>query len=363
MKARGTLAKCPAVAGQLGEALLPAMLPALPGVVFEPTRLHLPDDLPYERWLQIVRALLSMEGGVQWWLADCWAYGERKYGEGAEIAESIGRAYKTLRNYGSVGRAFELSRRRPNLSFAHHEVVAALPPEKADEWLAEAERDGLTRNMLRFQVMCSAAAERTRKVELDAKALGKFSVIYADPPWQYEHAAPGGYRNAIERQYPTMSLEEICALPVPDLCARHAALFLWVPAPLVFHVAPVTCAWGPFVYRTQIVWVKDSPAAIGNYVMPQHEVLTLSVRGEMPLPAPENRPPSVLFAPRREHSRKPDEAYELIERMYPGLPKVELFARTARPGWAAWGNQAPTSESPPAGDGLDIPGFLRRAAQ
>jgi hypothetical protein len=73
MKARGTLpANLPTVGRLFAEPLLPAMLPTLPGVVFEPTRLHLPDDLPYERWLQIVRALLAMNGGVQWWIADCW---------------------------------------------------------------------------------------------------------------------------------------------------------------------------------------------------------------------------------------------------------------------------------------------------
>ena len=70
-------------------------------------------------------------------------------------------------------------------------------------------------------------------------------------------------------------------------------------------------------------------------------------------PPERNRPPSVIHAPRREHSRKPDEAYELIERMYPELPKIELFARGKREGWSAWGNQA---------DGLDIPDYLKRVA-
>jgi len=80
-----------------------------------------------------------------------------------------------------------------------------------------------------------------------------------------------------------------------------------------------------------------------SFVRNQHELLLVATRGDMPSPSPANRPPSVISAPRREHSRKPDEAYELIERMYPELPKIELFARHARPGWAAWGNEVGTA--------------------
>jgi N6-adenosine-specific RNA methylase IME4 len=78
----------------------------------------------------------------------------------------------------------------------------------------------------------------------------------------------------------------------------------------------------------------------------------------MPSPSPANRPSSVIDAPRREHSRKPDEAYELIERMYPELPKIELFARQAGPGWAAWGNEVRAETAPDDG----IPNFLRRTS-
>src|SRR5262249_54878479 len=99
--------------------------------------------------------------------------------------------------------------------------------------------------------------------------------------------------------------------------------------------------WG-FEYKTHVVWVKDW-IGVGFWVHNQHEILLVAARGDMPTPAPANRPPSVIIAPRREHSRKPDEAYVLIERMYPDLPKIELFARQTRPGWAAWGNQVGTA--------------------
>jgi N6-adenosine-specific RNA methylase IME4 len=350
------------------------MLPTLPGVVFEPTRLHLPDDLPYERWLQIVHALLSMEGGVQWWIADCWAFGEHKYGERVKAANDIGRSFQTCANYGSVGRRFDFSRRRQNLSFAHHEAVAALPPDEQEQWLDEAEAHGLMRNDLRSQLRQAKAVERTHKVEFDAKALGKFTCILADPPYQYEHMPPGGYTRAVENHYPTMSRDEICALHVPDVCARHAVLFLWSPPPLFLQAATIMVAWG-FQYRTHGVWRKDK-IGLGYILRQQHEDFLIGTRGEMPTPLESNRQHSVFDAPRGEHSAKPDRMYELIEAMYGG-PRLEMFARKSRPGWTCWGNQIhePPKPTPasneiseplkPASDDLDldIPGFLRRAPQ
>ena len=110
-----------------------------------------------------------------------------------------------------------------------------------------------------------------------------------------------------------------------------------------------------FEYATGVVWTKDV-VGLGHFIRGQHEHLLIATRGDFPRPLPANRPPSVICAPRREHSRKPDEAYELIERMYPDLPKIELFARAARPGWDAGGNEVPPV------DDLEIPTFLRRAA-
>jgi N6-adenosine-specific RNA methylase IME4 len=127
-------------------------------------------------------------------------------------------------------------------------------------------------------------------------------------------------------------------------------LFLWAPTPLLPEAWRVMEAWG-FSYRSMIVWVKLNPngeglsLGMGQWTRLQNENLLIASRGDFPCPAPAARPPSVLMAPRREHSRKPDEVYRLIEEMYPhpGLPRIELFARNARPGWAAWGNEIITA--------------------
>jgi N6-adenosine-specific RNA methylase IME4 len=136
-----------------------------------------------------------------------------------------------------------------------------------------------------------------------------------------------------------MSLEAICAMEVEQIAAPDAVLFLWTTAPMLPEAMQVMHAWG-FTYKTHMVWGKDRPG-LGYWVRNQHELLLIGACGNMRSPAEGARPPSIIVAPKREHSRKPDEAYELIERMYPDLPKIELFARNARDGWSQWGNQAP----------------------
>jgi N6-adenosine-specific RNA methylase IME4 len=167
-------------------------------------------------------------------------------------------------------------------------------------------------------------------------SIGVFPILYADPPWRYEHAVSDS--RAIENQYPTMTLEEICALRVADVCTPDAVLFLWATSPKLAESIRVLDAWG-FNYRTCAVWVKEQ-LGMGYYFRQKHELLLVATRGAPPAPAPDARPASVVMAPRTKHSAKPPEFYDLIERMYPSLPKLELFCRSPRQGWKAWGNQA-----------------------
>lgn len=175
------------------------------------------------------------------------------------------------------------------------------------------------------------------KANRDLPTGARYSVIYADPPWRYEHPPMGGNR-VIENHYPTMALEEICALDVSALAADHAVLYLWATAPKLAECMSVIEAWG-FDYRTNLVWVKDK-IGMGYYARNQHELLLVARRGELPPPKESDRISSVVHADRGAHSVKPAVFYELIESWYPGQPRIELFSRMARPGWDAWGNQA-----------------------
>ncbi len=167
-------------------------------------------------------------------------------------------------------------------------------------------------------------------------SVGRHPVIYADPPWLYEHAE--SVSREIENHYPTMTLQQICGLSVPEIVTDDAILFLWATSPKLAEAMQVISAWG-FDYRTCMVWDKER-LGMGYYARQQHELLLIATKGSLPAPAPEVRPPSVIRAPRGTHSSKPERFYEIIEGMYPGLPKLELFCRVPRSGWAVWGNQS-----------------------
>ena len=162
---------------------------------------------------------------------------------------------------------------------------------------------------------------------------GKYSIIYADPPWEYEHEVSTS--REVENKYPTMPLDKIKNIDVP--ASDDALLFLWVTVPKMEEGLAVMKAWG-FNYRTGLVWVKNT-IGMGYYVRQQHELLLIGAKGNgIGVPLPENRPSSVINANRGEHSKKPDVVYEIIEKMYPNHTRIEMFARNRRVGWDSWGN-------------------------
>lgn len=172
-----------------------------------------------------------------------------------------------------------------------------------------------------------------------------FDVILADPPWRFEYWVPGqgiGTR-AAEAHYPTMTEDEIAALPVGGLAAKNCVLFLWCVWPRIFHVQKVIEAWG-FEYKTKaFTWVKAKEAGFGHfmgmgfYTRANDEPCLLAVKGRMPVAAHDVL--SIIYAPVHEHSQKPVEQYDKIERLYPGRRYLELFARKPRAGWSSWGNE------------------------
>ena len=164
----------------------------------------------------------------------------------------------------------------------------------------------------------------------------RYALLYADPPWRYDFAVSSN--REIENQYPTMDIEDICSLPVPEITADDAVLFLWATSPKLTESLRVMQSWG-FTYKTCMVWVKDK-IGMGYYARQRHEILLIGTRGHLPTPEPSTRPDSVITAPRGKHSAKPVEAYELLEAMYPGAAKVEIFCRSPRDGWHVWGNQS-----------------------
>ena len=180
---------------------------------------------------------------------------------------------------------------------------------------------------------------------------GGWATVYADPPWRFANrtgkVAPEHRR--LDR-YDTMTTAEIEALPVADVAAPNSHLYLWVPNALLPEGLAVMEAWG-YRYVSNIVWAKrrkdggPDGRGVGFYFRNVTELILFGVRGTLRTLDPGRRQVNMIETRKREHSRKPDEAYGLIEDCSPG-PRLELFARYPRPGWTVWGNESDAEITP-----------------
>ena len=168
----------------------------------------------------------------------------------------------------------------------------------------------------------------------------KYDVILADPPWKYRKQIGD---LATDDFYPTMDIEDICSLPIGEFASDNSILFLWTTPPTLLEYAPLVFdAWG-FEYKTKgFCWVKSNPSGFGfrmgtgYYTGSNTEDCLIGIRGSMPRVGSTEQ---IIFAPVQEHSRKPDIQYGKIEKLYPNMNYLELFARRKREGWDVWGNE------------------------
>jgi N6-adenosine-specific RNA methylase IME4 len=181
--------------------------------------------------------------------------------------------------------------------------------------------------------------------------VNRYSIIYADPPWRFTTYSDKGKDRAPEKHYDTMSIADIAALPIADMAADDCALFMWVYQPMLREAFTLFEAWG-FTFKTvAYFWVKisggqdrlfygneDVLKGLGYHTRTGAEQVWLATRGKgyERISKGEGQ---VVFAPRREHSRKPDEIAESIVRLCGDIPRIELFARARRAGWDAFGNE------------------------
>ncbi|WP_213175170.1 MT-A70 family methyltransferase [Croceicoccus gelatinilyticus] len=220
-----------------------------------------------------------------------------------------------------------------------------------------------------------------------AAPLTGFRLFYADPPWSFEthdgrSRTPTQKRFAkarassskavgektfreAEDHYPTMSIEEMSALPIAEMAAKDAVLAMWIVGSHCDVAFDLAAAWGFPTFVTDLFyWAKQKlvhanqvdlftgdipppPMSMGYYSRKQVEPCWLFKRGKgVPVAAHDVR--QLIIAPRAEHSRKPVEAYERLERMFSAVPRIELFARNTRPGWSAWGNEVGKYDAPSA---------------
>lgn len=171
-----------------------------------------------------------------------------------------------------------------------------------------------------------------------------YTTILADPPWQFQNRTG---KMAPEHQrllrYPTMAVKEIMDLPIQEVAADRSHLYLWVPNALLNEGLQVMAAWG-FTYKSNLIWYKvrkdggPDGRGVGFYFRNVTEMILFGVRGSLRTLQPGRRQVNLLSTRKREHSRKPDELFDIIEQCSPG-PYLELFARFQRDGWDQWGNE------------------------
>lgn len=177
----------------------------------------------------------------------------------------------------------------------------------------------------------------------------KFTTVLADPPWQFQNRtgkmAPEHKRLM---RYPTLPLNEICDMKIGEVCTENAHLYLWVPNALLIEGLEVMNAWG-FRYKTNLIWNKirkdggPDGRGVGFYFRNTTEMILFGVKGSLRTLQPGRSQVNVICTMKQEHSRKPDEQYDLIESCSPP-DYLELFGRGSRQNWTVWGNQAENYE-------------------
>jgi len=199
--------------------------------------------------------------------------------------------------------------------------------EKAPEELKEKVRTGQTSINYAYKTV----NRQDKKANKEPIPQGEFDVILADPPWKYDINT----RGSPDDHYDVMTDNDIYNLKIPS--SKDCVLFMWGTASKLPEALKVIETWG-FIYKTHMVWIKDK-IGTGYYFRGKHELLLVAVKGNPLIPEEKDRPESVLVAPRTTHSKKPEEVYSIIERMYPNAKYLELFARNTRKNWKSWGNE------------------------
>jgi N6-adenosine-specific RNA methylase IME4 len=303
-------------------------------------------DTEMQNWLVEIKVRATRRLGVV----------EKEQRDKGEIAKS-GRKGEPAKNRSKSGDVTSLAP-KPTLKdlgidshlSATAAKFAASPEVKFDQIIAETKeksKELTSAAILRVAVQAPARAAKQEKIAREAKAGGQalptgtlFPVVLCDCPWKYDFASTES--RAIENQYPTASVQELClgifnGRDVRTLFAKDAAMFFWATAPKLREALQVLDAWG-FEYKTNFVWDKEK-IGMGYWCRGQHEHLLVATRGDMPAPDASARVSSVIRADRDAHSEKPKVVFSIIKKMFPKLPKLQLFGREQEAGWVTWGNQ------------------------
>jgi N6-adenosine-specific RNA methylase IME4 len=294
------------------------------------TSLVVSPDATYDAWLHIGDTLARIGRAHQWWIGDWLRHGEHQWGTKYEDGMArTGLEYQTLRDHKWVAESVALSLRNDKLEWSHHKEVASLAPTAQEKWLGLAEEHRWSVRELRQQI-------RGRQDEdPPPPPAGKYRCIVADPPWYVEKIT----REVRPKQgpgldYPTLTVEQVTALPVPSFADEDCHLYLWTTHRYLPQALEIACAWG-FTYQCLMTWVKNVGITPFSWMYDTEHVI-FAKRGSLDLKQLGLR--LSFSAPVTKHSEKPAVFYERVLNASPG-PRIELFARSERDGFTAWGNE------------------------
>lgn len=223
------------------------------------------------------------------------------------------------------------------------DALAKLPVEKQDEVIAKAKSGEKVSAKVEAKKVKRAEIEKVTAAKIVALPVKKYGVIYADPEWKFKAFSEETTNHGPQDHYSVSETDDIAKRDVQSIAHTDCVLFLWATVPMLPDALKVMDAWG-FQYKSQMVWVKDR-AGTGYWTRNKHEILLIGTRGKPTCPAPGENPESVVIAPVGAHSEKPERFAEIIERLYPNIPKIELNRRgPARHGWDAWGAETEVRE-------------------
>jgi len=300
--------------------------------IFQPTALVLPEGHTFKQWEQAFKGVMLLGNASPWWAGDALNIGEHNHGEMyAQALDSSDYSLETLKKTKAVCLKIEKGRRRPFLSFAHHREVIKLEPPEQDRYLDIAEQEKLTRTQLRKRIKDDLA------IDVKCEPLeGTYSTIIIDPPWDVVKIEREVRPNQTGFDYPTMTQEQLLKLPVPDIAADNSMIFLWTTVKHLFDAGDLLKAWG-FKYIFEMAWHK--PGGFQPVGLPQYngEYILYGRKGSIKF-VETKAFPIIFNGARREHSRKPEEFYEIIKRVTPE-PRIDVFSREEREGFTAWGNE------------------------
>jgi len=314
------------------KAGLPTNFITLPGTLTR-TSWEPPEGLPFIEWETFGTGLRLLVNASPWWIGDWLRFGERKYGEKYTHAmEATGKEYSTLAIAKHVAERFEFLRRRKNLSWAHHRDVAPLDPSDADKWLDRAERENWGHKELRAAIAQERIAEVSQR--LIDQPTGRYLCLVIDPPWPMEKISREVRPRQFGFDYPTMDEAELADFPVPELAEADCHLYCWVTQKFLPMGLRLVAHWG-FEYQCLLTWVKNVGFTPFSWMYSTEHVI-FARKGSLDLLARGRR--LDFRADVREHSRKPEEFYELVRAVSPG-PRLDIFSRGLHEGFEQYGKE------------------------